>query len=53
MCLADKEQHEVPDCGEQRELLVVGLGHVRVAVPQKKLSCSDAGAIQWQYNLLL
>ena len=23
MCLADKEQQEVPDCGEQRELLVV------------------------------
>ena len=42
----DKEQQEVPDREEQRELLVAGLGEVKVTVPQKKLSCSDAGAIQ-------
>ena len=39
MCLADKEQQEVPDreFEEQRELLVAGLGEVKVAVPKKAL----------------
>ena len=31
-CLADKEQCDVPDREEQRELLVAGLGVVKVAV---------------------
>ena len=34
MCLADKEQYDVPDREEQRELLVAGLGEVKVAVPE-------------------
>ena len=42
----DKEQQEVPGREEQRELLVAGLGEVKVAVPKKNLSCSDAEAIQ-------
>jgi hypothetical protein len=39
VCLADKEQQEVPDreFEEQRELLVAGLGEVKVAVPKKAL----------------
>jgi hypothetical protein len=35
LCLADKEQQEVPACGEQRELLVEELGEMKVAVTQK------------------
>ena len=34
VCLADKEQYDVPDREEQRELLVSGLGEVKVAVPE-------------------
>ncbi|CAB4009412.1 G2 M phase-specific E3 ubiquitin- ligase-like [Paramuricea clavata] len=34
VCLADKEQYEIPDREEQRELLVAGLGEVKIAVPE-------------------
>ena len=34
VCLADKEQLEVPDREEQRNLLVAGLGEVKVAIPE-------------------
>jgi hypothetical protein len=34
VCLADKEQVEAPDREEQRNLLVAGLGEVKVAIPE-------------------
>ena len=34
VCLADKEQYDVPDREEQRELLVAGLGEVKVAMAE-------------------
>ena len=34
MCLADKEQYDIPDREEQRELLLAGPGEVKVAIPE-------------------
>lgn len=35
VCLCDKDQVETPDAEEQRELLMSGLGEVKIAVPEE------------------
>ena len=36
VCLSDKDQQEVPECEEMRELLIHGLGEVKVTITEKK-----------------
>ena len=35
LCLSDKDQSETPDAEEQRELLMAGLGEVKISVPEE------------------
>ena len=37
VCLSDKDQQEVPECEEMRELLIHGLGEVKVTITEKKM----------------
>ena len=35
LCLSDMDQSEIPDAEEQRELLMAGLGEVKISVPEE------------------